>query len=96
MRRFLVLACVACLPATSLAAQGQLVDQQVVGAKRLCIYEDARPTPVTLSEPRRNSVEIGRGEPCPFRYPRPRMERRPGGTPVSTGGVVRPNPLGQN
>lgn len=77
-------------------AQGQLVDQQVIGVKRLCVYEDARPTLAVLGEPRRVSLEIGRGEPCPYRYSRPRPERRPRTTTQPTGGVTRPGPSERN
>ena len=60
-------------------AQTRLTDQSVDGWKRICTYEDLRPTPAGVRGPRNFVMEIGRGEPCPPRYspPAPQRQIRP-------------------
>jgi hypothetical protein len=52
---------------------GALVGERVDGMRRVCAYEDQ--TRGRLAPPLQ--VRVGLGEPCPFRYPRPRRPRPP-------------------
>jgi hypothetical protein len=79
MLRFVSIAVCALALGTPALAQTRLSDQQVLGWRRICSFEDLRPRPAGVREDRTYTTIVGRGEPCPFRYapPPPERPRRP-------------------
>jgi hypothetical protein len=67
----------AALAAAPAAAVPRLVDQQVVGWKRICSYEDSFRSQRAPGARRTYSLQVGRGEPCPHRYSAPLLDREP-------------------
>ena len=75
----IVIAALACslLAAVPAGAVPRLVNQHVVGWKRICSYEDSNRSFRAPSARRTYSLEVGRGEPCPHRYSPPEPPRPP-------------------
>jgi len=77
-------------------AQTRLTDQTVMGWKRICSYEDLRATPAGARNRPAYTLEVGRGEPCPFRYRLPtaaeRPRRVPARPPASARALPTPTP----
>ena len=69
------------LGAGSVSAQSRLADQYVQGWKRICVYEMLMPVAGAREGERRPSLQIGRGEPCPRHYARPRRPSNPADRP---------------
>lgn len=75
------------------AAQAQLVSQTVVGVRRICTYNNPDPARRRSEELVRRAV--GRGEPCPARYPRP-AAARPAAIPMMATLVRKRRQAGQH